>query len=61
MILPALIVLVVGVVYYLVRLKYHYWKKLGVIGPKPKFLVGNLGGCFLLKTSPGELYTNIYK
>ncbi|XP_068912344.1 cytochrome P450 6k1-like [Tenebrio molitor] len=61
MLLLMLIILAISIVYYFVHLKYQYWTKRGVVGPRPKFFVGNLGGCLLLKTSPGDLYSNIYK
>jgi hypothetical protein len=61
MLLLMLIILVISIVYYFVHLKYQYWAKRGVVGPRPKFFVGNFGGCLLLKTSPGDLYSNIYK
>jgi cytochrome P450 family 28 len=45
---------------YFLKENYEYWKKRGVPGPKPKFIVGNLGQSFLMKKSPFEVFTDIY-
>lgn len=40
---------------------YQYWEKRGILGPKPRFFIGNLGTSILWKISQGDLYTNYYK
>ncbi|KAJ3641253.1 hypothetical protein Zmor_027767 [Zophobas morio] len=55
-----LVVLAVVAVYYFLKLNYRYWEKRGVVGPKPNFLVGNLGKSFILKASPGEIFADVY-
>jgi hypothetical protein len=44
-----LIITAITVGLYLLNVNYQYWKKRGVPGPKPTFLVGNLGQNFLVK------------
>ncbi|EFA04564.1 probable cytochrome P450 6a13 [Tribolium castaneum] len=56
-----LFILACTICYFFVKINHAYWKKRGVVGPKPSFLVGNLGKSFILKSSPGEIYTEIYR
>jgi cytochrome P450 family 28 len=56
-----LVVSAVLIALYVLKENYEYWKKRGVPGPKPKFIVGNLGQSFLMKKSPFEVFTDIYK
>lgn len=49
------------IIYYTLQLRYQYWKKKDILGPTPTILIGNLGKCLMLKLSPGQLYTQIYK
>jgi cytochrome P450 family 28 len=46
---------------YFLKQNYEYWRRLGVPGPKPKFVVGNLGQTFLMKKSPLQIFIDIYK
>jgi hypothetical protein len=61
MIIPVLIISAITIAYFWLKLNYQYWKKRGIPGPEPHLLVGNLGKCFLLKSSPGHIYTSAYK
>ncbi|KAJ3637794.1 hypothetical protein MTP99_001222 [Tenebrio molitor] len=45
---------------YFLKQNYEYWRRLGVPGPKPKFVVGNLGQTFLMKKSPLQIFIDIY-
>jgi cytochrome P450 family 28 len=56
-----LIITAITVGLYLLNVNYQYWKKRGVPGPKPTFLVGNLGQNFLVKKSLAEVFSDIYK
>ncbi|XP_044268123.1 probable cytochrome P450 28a5 [Tribolium madens] len=56
-----LFILVCTICYFLVKKNHEYWEKRGVVGPKPSFLVGNVGKSFILQASPGEIYTEIYR
>ncbi|KAJ3619260.1 hypothetical protein MTP99_004957 [Tenebrio molitor] len=60
MIIPVLIISAITIAYFWLKLNYQYWKKRGIPGPEPHLLVGNLGKCFLLKSSPGHIYTSAY-
>jgi hypothetical protein len=55
-----LIITAITVGLYLLNVNYQYWKKRGVPGPKPTFLVGNLGQNFLVKKSLAEVFSDIY-
>lgn len=45
----------------LVKPKYDYWKRQGVVGPAPSAFVGNLGNSVRAKKSLGQTYASIYK
>lgn len=55
------LLLVTFLLYYISVSKYEYWKKRGVLGPKPVPLLGNIGDAILMKKQLGEIYTDIYK
>lgn len=44
----------------LIRWNYDYWIRKGVPGPKPTFILGNVGPTFLQKESLGETFLDIY-
>ncbi|RZC42383.1 p450 domain containing protein, partial [Asbolus verrucosus] len=56
-----LLTVAIGALFYILSLNYQYWRKRGVPGPKPTFLLGNLGQSFFLKKSPAEVFEQIYK
>ncbi|KYB25004.1 hypothetical protein TcasGA2_TC031414 [Tribolium castaneum] len=55
-----LIVTAVTIICYLIHLNYQYWKKRGVKGPRPHYLVGNIGKVLLLQASPGQVFAEAY-
>ncbi|XP_044262899.1 cytochrome P450 6g1-like [Tribolium madens] len=58
--IPILLLTIIIIIYYLLHLNYQYWRKRGVPGPKPRFLVGNMGKSFICKSSPGQIFTEAY-
>ncbi|KAJ3641252.1 hypothetical protein Zmor_027766 [Zophobas morio] len=58
--LLVILIILTTITYYLIKLNYQYWEKRKVPGPKPSFLVGNLGKVFTLRMSAGDTYTKIY-
>ncbi|XP_057323983.1 cytochrome P450 6k1-like [Microplitis mediator] len=57
-------IIVAGVIlvfYYWSTSTYSHWKRLGIPGPKPAPLVGNMGPFFFGKKSINELINELYK
>lgn len=56
-----LVIIIFGLVFYILRRNYSYWKERGVPGPDPTFIFGNLGPAFTGKKSLTEVYAEIYR
>nr|XP_023024821.1 probable cytochrome P450 6a13 [Leptinotarsa decemlineata] len=56
-----LLVAIIGLILFLVRRHYSYWKRLGVPGPEPVPILGNLGKILTGKVSQGDIYEEIYR
>lgn len=61
MILLLLLFVLISVIYITLKWNNNYWSKLGVPGPKPTLLVGNVGKNITMQKSLGEIYANLYK
>lgn len=44
----------------LMRWNYNYWNQKGVLGPKPTFMVGNIGSMMMQKKCLCETFCDIY-
>lgn len=46
-------------IYLYLKIKYRYWEKLGVTGPKPEMIFGNVKDSFFLKSTEAEVWNSI--
>lgn len=55
------ILIICGLVYLWQKWNYSFWKRNGVPGPEPSFLVGNIGQVIAQKEHLGILADSWYK
>ena len=60
MIFAALVVVVIGLAYFLNNYWFSYWSRKGFEQLNPKLLVGDAGPMFTLKESMGEYFAKVY-
>lgn len=46
-------------IYFYLKMKYKYWEKRGVIGPKPKMIFGNVKESFFLNATEAEVWNSV--
>ncbi|KAJ8935301.1 hypothetical protein NQ318_015335 [Aromia moschata] len=56
-----LLLAIVAILFYFVKRNFSYWKRLGVPGPKPLILVGNIGNNLIGRTHASEIFAEIYR
>lgn len=56
-----LVLIILGLLYYILKRKYNYWKDRGVPGPDPTFLFGNIGPVLIGNKNMTELYADMYR
>lgn len=61
MIFIILLITVLTLGYVYVKWRYTYWKRLGVPGPEPTFLVGNVGSTLNMTSHISLLCEKWYK
>lgn len=59
--LYTLFAVVVVCVFLLLRWTYSYWERNGVPGPKPIFVVGNMGSALAMRKHIGVVLQDWYK
>jgi hypothetical protein len=57
----ASVVLIVLAIYYFLTYNFDYWKKRGIVGPKPTAFFGNTPSLFTQKVHIAYEYDQIYK
>lgn len=60
-ILFSLFAVAIAVIYFYLKKQYHFWKELGVPGPKPKMVVGNTAPLVKMEMTDAELSDAFYR
>ncbi|CAG9823198.1 unnamed protein product [Phaedon cochleariae] len=55
------IVILIALLYYSSKRNLNYWERMGIPGPKPYPIIGNMGDIFIGKRGAEEIYADIYR